>query len=66
MRTILKVIFSALVAAGAIVIWLVVLFIPQLESISFGLGIIFSMAIYNFIEGLEEMDGGRREKGRDV
>lgn len=64
MRTILKVIFSALVAAGATVAWLLV---PQLAPFGFGLGVVADWALSLVIEGLKECDGARaRKKGRDV
>ena len=52
----MKVIFSALVAAGATVAWLIV---PQLAPFGFGLGIVAAWAISLLIEGLEECDGTR-------
>lgn len=64
MRTIFKVIISALVAAGAMVAWLIV---PQLAPFGFGLGVVAAWAIYYMVEGLAECDGARaRKKGRDV
>lgn len=59
MRTILKVIISALVAMGVTVAWLIV---PQLAPFGFGLGIVAAWAISLFIDGLEECDGARTGK----
>lgn len=56
MRTILKVIFSAIVAVGAMVAWLLV---PQLAPFGFGLGVVAAWAISLLIDGLEECDGAR-------
>lgn len=65
MRTILKVIFSALVAAGVMGIYIVgLVWIPALEIFSFGCGIVFTWAVFCMMEGLEECDGARvRKKG---
>ena len=56
MRTILKVIFSAIVAVGAMVAWLLV---PQLAPFGFGLGVVAAWAISLLIDGLEECDWAR-------
>lgn len=68
MRTILKVIFSALVAAGAMGVYIAgLVFVPALEFLGFGCGIVFTWAVFCMMEGLEECDGARvRKKGRDV
>ena len=62
MRTILKVIFSGLAAGAVLALWVVALYVPPLECVSFGLGILFAMAIRIFIEGLDEMDGASDTK----
>ena len=59
LKTILKVIFSGLAAGAVLALWVVALYVPPLECISFALGILFAMVIRIFIEGLDEMDGQR-------
>ena len=59
MRTILKVIISAFVAVGAMGIYIVgLVFVPALEFLGFGCGIVFTWAVFCMMEGLEECDGG--------
>lgn len=60
MRTMLKVIISALVAAGVMGIYIVgLVFVPALEFLGFGCGIVFAWAVFCMMEGLEECDGAR-------
>lgn len=63
MRTILKVIISAIVAVGAMGVYVAgLLLVPALEFLGFGCGIVFAWAVFCMMEGLEECDGARARK----
>ena len=55
MKTILKVIISALVAAGAVALWIAGIYVPLIESFGFALGIIYTIAIFSLMEGADKM-----------
>ena len=55
MKTILKVIAWAIVAAGAVELWLAGIYVPRLEPFGFPLGIVYSIAIFSLMEGADKM-----------
>lgn len=64
MKTILKVIAWAIVAAGAVALWLAGLYVPQLEPFGFPLGIVYSIAIFSLMEGADKLR--RQSRGGNV
>jgi hypothetical protein len=55
MRNILKVFIWAIVAAGAVALWLAGLYVPQIEPFGFPLGIVYSIAIFSLMEGADKL-----------
>ena len=55
MKTILKVIAWAIVAAGAVALWIAGIYVPLIESFGFALGIIYTIAVFCLIEGADKL-----------
>lgn len=55
MRNILKVFIWAIVAAAAVALWLAGLYVPQIESFGFPLGIVYCIAIFGLMEGADRL-----------
>lgn len=65
LKTILKVIAWAIVAAGAVALWLAGIYVPQIESFGFALGNIYTVAVFCLIEAVDKLRrqsrGGKRK-----
>jgi hypothetical protein len=65
LKTILKVIAWAIVAAGAVALWLAGIYVPQIESFGFALGIIYTIAAFCLVEAADKLrkqgKGGKRK-----
>lgn len=60
MKTILKVIAWAIVAAGVVALWLAGIYVPQIESFGFALGNIYTVAVFCLVEAVDKL----RKQGR--
>ena len=61
MKTKLKVIAWAIVAAGAVALWLAGLYVPRIESFGFALGNIYTVAVFCLVEAVDKLR--RQSKG---